>query len=85
MMVVTGMAGGAWAHGSTSLRDGWAALAHRLGAAAIAGALLLGVGFCAAALSPVTFMVPLVLYTLLFIYTMAAVVIGGHLADRGGH
>lgn len=78
MMVVTGMAGGAWAHGSTSLRDGWDALAHRLPAAAVAGVLLLAVGFCAAALSPVTFMVPLVLYALLFIYTMAAVVIGGH-------
>ena len=78
MMVVTGMAGGAWAHGSTSLRDGWSALAHRLPSAALAGALLLVLGFCAAVLSPATFMLPIVLYALLFIYTMAAVVIGGH-------
>ncbi|HVA28372.1 MAG TPA: hypothetical protein VNF68_09340 [Candidatus Baltobacteraceae bacterium] len=78
MMVVTGMAGGAWAHGSTSLRDGWSALAHRLPAAALAGALLLVLGFCAAALAPATFVLSIVLYALLFIYTMAAVVIGGH-------
>jgi len=78
MMAVTGMAGGAWEHGRTSLRDGWAALAHRLPAAAIAGIVLLLLGFCAAALSAATFMIPIVVYALLFIYTMAAVVIGGH-------
>jgi hypothetical protein len=77
MMAVTGMAGGAWEHGRTSLRDAWDAFAHRLPAATLAGALLLILGFCAAGLSPATFMVPILLYVLLFIYTMAAVVIGG--------
>lgn len=78
MMAVTAMAGGAWEHGHASLRDAWEAFAHRLPAAALAGAMLLVLGFCAAALSPATFMVPILLYVLLFIYTMAAVVIGGH-------
>jgi hypothetical protein len=44
-----------------------------VGSAALAGVLLLVVGFCAAALSPVTFLVPLALYAVLFIYTIPAV------------
>ncbi len=72
----TGMAGAAWRHERTSLRDGWEALAHRLWPAAGAAVLLLVMGFCAAALAPTTFGVTLLVYAVFFIYTMAAVVIG---------
>lgn len=77
MMMVTAMAGAAWEHGSTSLLVGWDALRHRFVASALAAAMLLMLGFFAAALSPATFFVPLIIYGVLFIYTMAGVVIGG--------
>ena len=76
MAIVTGMAGSAWRHEVTSLRDGWQALAHRVLPAAGAVALLLLIGFCAAALSPATLGVSLIAYAILFVYTLAAVVIG---------
>jgi hypothetical protein len=76
MAFVTGMAGAAWQHGRAGLRDGWNALSNRWLAAIGAGALLLIVGLCAAALAPVTFLVTLLAYAVFFIYTMAAVVIG---------
>jgi len=76
MMMVTAMAGAAWEHARTSLRVGWDALRHRFVPSALAAAMLLLLGICAAALSPATFMVPIILYVLLFIYTMAEVVIG---------
>jgi TM2 domain-containing membrane protein YozV len=76
MAYVTGMSGGAWRHERTSLRDGWEALAHRALPAAGAGALLLLIGFCAAALAPATLYVTLIGYAIFFVYTMAAVVIG---------
>jgi hypothetical protein len=72
----TGMAGAAWRHDRTSLRDGWEALAHRLWPAAGAAALLLVIGFCAAALAPFTFGITLLVYAVFFIYTMAAAIIG---------
>jgi len=77
MAYVTGMAGAAWVHGRTQLRDGWDALTHRGVAAAGAGALLLLIGFCAAVLAPATLFVTVLAYAVFFIYTMAAVVIGG--------
>ncbi len=77
MAYVTGMAGGAWQHGRTTLRDGFEALVHRFGSIAIAAALLFLIGLCAAVLSTVTFLVPLAIYAIFFIYTMASVIIGG--------
>ncbi|HUA09503.1 MAG TPA: hypothetical protein VMA98_09535 [Candidatus Acidoferrales bacterium] len=76
MAYVTGMAGAAWRHGRTGLRDGWDALTHRGFAAAGAGALLVLIGFCAAVLTPATLGITLLAYAVFFIYTMAAVVIG---------
>jgi hypothetical protein len=76
MAYVTGMAGGAWQHGRTTLRDGWSALAHRFGPILAAAALLFLIGLCAAVLSTVTFLVPLAVYAIFFIYTMASVIIG---------
>ncbi|HEY5341009.1 MAG TPA: hypothetical protein VIK27_08290 [Candidatus Aquilonibacter sp.] len=76
MAYVTGMAGAAWRHGRTSLRDGWAALGHRMWPLLAAAALLLVIGICAATLASVTFLVTLLAYAVFFIYTMAAVVIG---------
>ncbi|MBV8636899.1 MAG: hypothetical protein JO322_02375 [Candidatus Eremiobacteraeota bacterium] len=77
MAYVTGMAGGAWQHGRTTLRDGWDALVHRFGPILFAAALLFLIGLCAAVLSTVTFLVPLAVYAVFFIYTMASVIIGG--------
>ena len=76
MAYVTGMAGGAWQHGQTTLRDGWGALTHRFGPIALAAALLFLIGLCAAVLSTVTFLIPLIVYAVFFIYTMASVIIG---------
>lgn len=77
MAYVTGMAGAAWQHKHTTLRDGWSALTHRFGPIAFAAALLFLIGLCAAVLSTVTFLVPLAVYAIFFIYTMASVIIGG--------
>lgn len=77
MAFVTGMAGGAWQHGRTSLRDGGTAFARRLVPIVVAALLLFLIGFCAAVLSTVTFLVPLIVYAIFFIYTMASVIIGG--------
>ncbi|HTU70373.1 MAG TPA: hypothetical protein VMF11_08615 [Candidatus Baltobacteraceae bacterium] len=77
MAYVTGMAGAAWRGGIATLRDGWEALKARTASVAGAAALLLIIGFCAATLAPATFAVTLLAYALFFIYTMAAVVIGG--------
>ncbi len=76
MACVTGMAGAAWRHGTTSLRDAWTALSKRWLAVAGASVLMLIVGLCAAALAPVTFLITLVAYAVFFVYTIAAVVIG---------
>jgi hypothetical protein len=46
--------------------------------AAAAGAMLLLIGLCAAGISPATFLIPLLLYGVLFIYTMPVVLIGGY-------
>jgi hypothetical protein len=48
----------------------------RLWPAAGAAALLLVIGFCAAALAPFTFGITLLVYAVFFIYTMAAAIIG---------
>ena len=77
MTYVTGMAGGAWQHGKTTLRDGWDALSHRLRSIVFAAVLLFIIGACAAVLSTVTFLIPLAVYAIFFIYTMASVIIGG--------
>lgn len=77
MAFVTGMAGAAWRRGTTSLRDGWEAAGHRLLPLACAAGLLFLIGLCAAVLSPVTFGVPLAVYAIFFIYTLASVIIGG--------
>ncbi len=77
MAYVTGMAGGAWQHGRTTLRDGWKALTRRFSPIVLAAALLFLIGLCAAVLSTVTFLVPLIVYAVFFIYTMASVIIGG--------
>jgi hypothetical protein len=76
MACVTGMAGAAWRHGKTTLRDAWSALSHRWLSVAGASLLMLVVGLCAAALAPVTFLITLIAYAVFFVYTMAAVVIG---------
>lgn len=76
MAYVTGMAGGAWLHGTTTLGDGWNALSHRLLSLVVAAMLLFLIGLCAAVLSTVTFGVPLAIYAVFFIYTMASVIIG---------
>ncbi len=76
MAYVTGMAGGAWQHGRTTLRDGWDALTHRFTPIVLAAALLFLIGLCAAVLSTVTFLIPLIVYAVFFIYTMASVIIG---------
>ncbi|HET9030348.1 MAG TPA: hypothetical protein VFN49_09225 [Candidatus Aquilonibacter sp.] len=83
MAYVTGMAGGAWQHGTTTLQDGWNAFTHRFGPIFFAAVLLFVLGVCAAVLSPVTFLVPLLIYAVFFIYTMAAVIIGGRGAIDG--
>lgn len=77
MAYVTGMAGGAWQHGRATLRDGWDALCRRFWPIVAASALLFLIGLCAAVLSTVTFLVPLAVYAVFFIYTMASVIIGG--------
>jgi hypothetical protein len=79
MAYVTGMAGAAWRHERTSLRDGWNALALRWLAAVGAVLLLLVIGFCASALALATFGITVVAYVVFFIYTIAAVVIGERL------
>lgn len=76
MAYVTGMAGSAWQHGRTSLRDGWYAFSHRSIQTTIAVVLLFVIGVCAAVLAPVTFLVTLFAYMVFFIYTMASVIIG---------
>ena len=76
MAYVTGMAGAAWRHERTGLRDGWNALARRWAAIAGAVLLLVAIGFCASVLGPATFGVSLMAYAVFFIYTLAAVVIG---------
>ncbi len=76
MAFVTGMAGAAWGNGRASLRDGWSAFAHQGAQVAVVVALLFIIGFCAAALAPVTFFVTLVVYAVFFIYAMAATIIG---------
>jgi hypothetical protein len=76
MAWVTGMAGAAWRHGRTTLRDGWNALSHRMLALIGASVLLLAIGLCAAALAWVTFLITLLAYLVFFIYTIASVVIG---------
>lgn len=83
MAYVTGMAGGAWRHERTNLRDGWEALAHRAVPAAGAGALLLFMGFCAAVLAEPTLGLTLLAYAVFFVYTMASVVIGGRAPIAG--
>ena len=83
MAYVTGMAGSAWRHGSTSLKDGWYAFSHRSIQTTIAVFLLFAIGVGAAALSPITFGVTLFVYIIFFIYTMASVVIGGREAIAG--
>lgn len=83
MAYVTGMSGGAWQHGRASLRDGWDALSHRWLAVAGAFLLLFLIGFCAFVLGAVTFYVPVLVYAVFFIYTMAAVVIGKKPAVEG--
>ena len=83
MAFVTGMAGAAWRQARTSLGDGWSALTHRGLAALGAIVLLFLIGFCAAALAPVTFWISLLAYMVFFIYTMAAVIIGGRGAIGG--
>lgn len=83
MAYVTGMSGGAWLHGRTSLRDGWDALSHRWLPVIAAFLLLLLIGACAMVLGTVTFYVPVLVYAVFFIYTMAAVVIGGKDAVSG--
>jgi hypothetical protein len=77
MAYVTGMAGGAWRHERTNLRDGWEALSHRVVPAAGAVVLMLLMGFCAAVLAPPTLGITLLIYAVFFVYTMASVVIGG--------
>lgn len=77
MAFVTGMAGGAWQHGTTTLGDGWAALSRRILPILAAAALLFLIGICAAVLAPTTFLVSLAIYAVFFIYTMASVIIGG--------
>jgi hypothetical protein len=83
MAFVTGMSGGAWQHGRTSLRDGWDALTHRAAPIALAFILLMLIGICATVLSQITFFVPIVACAVFFIYTMAAVVIGGKAPIEG--
>ncbi len=77
MAFVTAMAGGAWRLGRTTLRDGWHAVTHRMLDILGGWTLLLVIGLCCAVLSTVTFLVPLGIYAVFFIYTMAAVIIGG--------
>ena len=83
MAYVTGMSGGAWQHGRTSLRDGWDALSHRFVPVTLAFILLLAIGASAMVLGTVTFYVPVLVYAVFFIYTMAAVVIGERDAVSG--
>jgi hypothetical protein len=76
MAFVTGMAGGAWLHGRTSLADGMHALARRLGPTVAAAAILFLIAVCAAALAPVTFYITVLGFVVLCIYTMASAIIG---------
>ncbi len=83
MAYVTGMAGSAWEHGRTSLRDGWYAFSHRSIQTTFAVALLFAIGLCAAVLAPITFLLTLFAYMVFFIYTMASVIIGKREAIAG--
>lgn len=77
MAYVTGMAGGSWEHGRARFRDGWTAFAHRALPLVAAMFLLFVLGFCAAVLIAPTIYLSLLAYIVFFVYTMAAVIIGG--------
>lgn len=77
MAYVTGMAGGSWEHGRASFRDGWGAFASRALPLIAAMFLLFVLGFCAAALMAPTIYLSVLAYIVFFIYTFAAVIIGG--------
>ncbi len=73
---LTGMAGACWQRGSTTLRDGWSALAHRVLPMLLTWLLLELLAFCAAVLAPVTFDVTLIILVVFLIYAIASVIIG---------
>ncbi|MDE2482011.1 MAG: hypothetical protein KGN02_07455 [bacterium] len=86
---ITGMAGACWQRGSTTLRDGWSALAHRVLPMIGAWLLLEVLAICAAFLAPVTFYVTVIIYAVFLIYTVASVIIGergpiGAIAESSG-
>lgn len=72
----TGMAGAAWARGTATLADGFAAFKRDGVQVLIAIVLLFLIGLVAAALVVPTFGISLLAYMLFMIYTMPAVVVG---------
>ena len=72
----TGMAGAAWARGTTTLLDGYDAFREDAGHVLMAMIILLVVGIVAAILAPFTLGLSVLAFLLFFIYTMAAAVVG---------
>jgi len=72
----TGMADAAWRTGTATLADGSASLKTRGSDVLVAGLLLLLVCFVAFALAIPTLFLSMLAFTLFFIYTFAAVIVG---------
>lgn len=72
----TGMAGAAWARGTATLADGFAAFKREGLQVLLAIVLLFLIGLVAAALVVPTFGISMLAYMLFMIYTMPAVVVG---------
>ncbi len=71
-----GMAGAAWARGTTTLADGSAAFQEDAGNVVITGLGLLGLGIVAAVLAPITLTLSLLALYIFTLYAMPAAIIG---------
>jgi MFS family permease len=74
---ITGMAGAAWATGTTTLSDGWNALRQRGVQIFYMMLLMFAIGCAALILAPVTLLLSLFAYVIFFIYVSSSVIIGG--------
>ena len=72
----TGMAGAAWARGTTTLADGGEAFREDAGHVLMAMLIMIVVGIVAAILAPFTLGLSVLAFLLFFIYTMPAAVVG---------
>ncbi|MBV8727939.1 MAG: hypothetical protein JO233_09135 [Candidatus Eremiobacteraeota bacterium] len=72
----TGMAGAAWARGTTTLADGAASFREDAGHVLMAMIIMIVIGIIAAILAPFTLGLSVLAFLLFFIYTMPAAVVG---------